>query len=325
MGRKRTKDHGLPQRVYLRSGTYWFVDYTGKWHKLGRSFREAMAAWAAIANDDSPTRTMDDLIDRYMKEIAPTKAPATYQDNQRQSKLLKAAFGKLRPATVTTRAVYQYMDIRGKKSQVRANLDLALLSHIFTKAIRWGVVDKNPCKGVERFTEKPRDRSVTDAEYLAFRSMAGEMIAAYMDFKLLSGLRQSDILKMRFDQLQDDGIHVKISKTGKRIVIKWSRDLTQAVNAIKRLRRRVGSMYLFSTRKGQPYTPSGFASIWQRRMKKAIDTGVLTERFTEHDLRAKTASDTDLTHAAELLAHGDTKITDRHYRQRKAAVVTPLK
>ncbi len=60
-------------------------------------------------------------------------------------------------------------------------------------------------------------------------------------------------------------------------------------------------------------------------MKKAIETGVLKERFTEHDLRAKTASDTDLTHAAELLAHGDTKITDRHYRQRKAAVVMPLK
>ncbi len=325
MGRKRKKDHGLPRRVYLRSGTYWFVDYTGKWHKLGRSFREAMTTWAAIADEDSPVRTMNDLIDRYMKEVAPTKAPATHHDNQKQAKLLKAAFGKLRPATITTRAVYQYMDIRGKKSQTRANRDLALLSHIFTKAIRWGVVDKNPCKGVERFKEKPRDRYITDDEYLAFRNIAGDTIAAYMDFKFLSGLRQSDILKMRLDQLRDEGIHVKISKTGKRIVIQWTDALRDAINAIKQLRRRVGSVYLFSTRKGQPYTPSGFASIWQRRMKKAIETGVLKERFTEHDLRAKTASDTDLTHAAELLAHGDAKITNRHYRQRKAAVVMPLK
>ena len=325
MGRRRTKDQGLPKRVYLRSGTYWYVDYLGKWHKLGRSFREAMIVWSTIAHEDSPVRTMNDLIDRYMKEVAPKKAEATYQDNQKQAKLLKAAFGKLRPVTITARTVYQYMDIRGKKSQTRANRDVALLSHMFTKAIRWGVVDKNPCKGVERFKEKPRERYITDDEYFVFRAIAGDMLAVYMDFKLLSGLRQRDILKMRLDQLHDEGIHVQVSKTGKRIIIQWTEALTDAVEAIKQLRRRVGSLYLFATRAGQPYTSSGFASIWQRRMRKALKDGVLTERFTEHDLRAKTASDTNLTHAAELLAHGDTMVTDRHYRQRKPAVVTPLK
>jgi len=59
-------------------------------------------------------------------------------------------------------------------------------------------------------------------------------------------------------------------------------------------------------------------------MDKAIKEGVLKEKFREHDLRAKTASDTDLDHAASLLSHSDSKTTKKHYR-RKAEIVEPLK
>jgi integrase len=83
-------------------------------------------------------------------------------------------------------------------------------------------------------------------------------------------------------------------------------------------------MQLFCTRRGQPYTVDGFNSIWQRKMKKALEQGILTERFTDHDIRAKTGSDTNEAHAVELLAHDDAKTTKRHYR-RKTPVVTPLK
>ena len=78
------------------------------------------------------------------------------------------------------------------------------------------------------------------------------------------------------------------------------------------------------TRRGQPYTVSGFNSIWQRKMKKALEKGVISERFTDHDIGAKTGSDTNEAHGVELLAHDDAKTTRRHYR-RKTAKVTPLK
>lgn len=59
-------------------------------------------------------------------------------------------------------------------------------------------------------------------------------------------------------------------------------------------------------------------------MTNAVKRGVLEEKFREHDLRAKTGSDTDLEHARSLLAHMDNKTTQRHYR-RKAEVVEPLR
>ena len=51
----------------------------------------------------------------------------------------------------------------------------------------------------------------------------------------------------------------------------------------------------------------------------------ITERFTEHDLRAKCASDAEsLGRAQQLLGHADSKITERVYR-RKPETVRPLR
>ena len=73
----------------------------------------------------------------------------------------------------------------------------------------------------------------------------------------------------------------------------------------------------------RPYTVSGFSSIWQRKMKSALVEGVLKERFTDHDLRRKTASDLDdLEHAKKLLGHANVGTAVKHYRV-KPEVVEP--
>ena len=133
-----------------------------------------------------------------------------------------------------------------------------------------------------------------------------EQIAAYMEFKYLTGLRKGDILNMKRDQIKPDGIHVQTSKTGKKVIIERTPALDASIARINKL-RKVISIYLFSTRTGGKYTVGGFSAIWQRKMVKALDKGIIAERFAEHDLRAKAASDTDLNHAASLLTHDDKK------------------
>ena len=50
----------------------------------------------------------------------------------------------------------------------------------------------------------------------------------------------------------------------------------------------------------------------------------ITDRFHEHDLRAKAASDSDtLEEASQRLSHSSTEITERVYR-RKPVKVLPL-
>ena len=65
--------------------------------------------------------------------------------------------------------------------------------------------------------------------------------------------------------------------------------------------------------------------MWQRFMARVIKETKVEDAFTEHDLRAKVASDaSSLEHARSLLAHADSRTTDRIYR-RKAEIVEPLK
>ena len=54
---------------------------------------------------------------------------------------------------------------------MRANREIALLSHVFTIAREWGLTEKtNPCAGVRRNKETPRDfyadSQIWDAVYI---------------------------------------------------------------------------------------------------------------------------------------------------------------
>ncbi len=58
-------------------------------------------------------------------------------------------------------------------------------------------------------------------------------------------------------------------------------------------------------------------------MAKALAETDLVNRFTEHDLRAKVASNEEsLERAKRLLGHADSRITERVYR-RKVEVIEP--
>jgi hypothetical protein len=77
------------------------------------------------------------------------------------------------------------------------------------------------------------------------------------------------MLKLRLDQhFTPDGIDLRISKSGKRMVYAWTADQEDALRRAKAIKRRIGSFCLFATRTGQPSSESGFDSIWQRYMRR---------------------------------------------------------
>ena len=187
----------------------------------------------------------------------------------------------------------------------------------------------------------PRDRLVEDWEIdeaLAIESSyRGVLIAnAYIRFKLMTGLRRGDILRLKLSNLKEDGIYVLLNKTklstGKRLIIEWDQegDMRALLDEILRIPpRRIGDAPLFVTRQGKPYIDNqgrcnAFDSLWQRFMDKVMVKTNITDRFQERDLRAKVASDSDsLIEASERLGHADTAITQRVYR-RKPVRIQPL-
>jgi integrase len=326
---RRKKDKHLPKRVYFKTGCYYFVDIQNKWHKLGKTLAEAMQTWSQMFEQRIfSNKTMSAVFDRYIQEVSTTKSESTYKNELSSFKYLRAFFGDMSPQDITPVDVYRHLDLRARISKVQANKELSLMSSVFASAIRWGIVSENICRDIKRFKEPTRDRYVQDEEFETFYNYADDLIKAFMLVSYLTGLRLGDVLNVKFGDLTEEGILIVANKTKKKSIIVWTDALRDAVDFAKKLKRPVRGFYLFCTRDGKPYSSDGFKAIWQRKMKKAHENGVLKERFMIKDLRAKAATDIEqnrgLEFAQALLGHSNASTTRRHYI-RKVQKVNPVR
>jgi integrase len=363
MPRKRSKENqGLPLRWRLTHGAYYYQVPPGLEHlwdnkktfRLGTKLHEAYQVWSTRLGHITEAKTINQLLDRYALEVIPKKAAASQISNQNQIQMLRKVFGSQPLLPFPPKLVYQYVDKRSVKKtdpdtgkvtggRIAAHREIELLSHAYTKAVEWGYIDRHPFKSEIRLTgEAPRDRYVEDWEIIEVLSLepfraSGSvlMIQAYLRIKLLTGMAQGDLLRLTEDNLKEDGIHNQRHKTksstGKRTIYEWSKELRNAVAEAKKTKTHKTSPYLFCNREGACYINEatgkapGWKSMWQRFMQRVIEETKVTEHFTEHDLRAKVASDAQsLEHARSLLSHADSRTTDKIYR-RKAERVSPLR
>lgn len=314
----------LPECVYFKNGAYYFVK-KNVWKRLSDDYAEAMALWATmiVPTSREDVMTMEQLFTRYQLEIIPKKAPRTQKDNLGEMRFLRAVFGHMPITAVTTADVVAYVEAREAKT--RANREIALLSHVFNKAILWGYTKFNPCSvpGI-RNTEEVRDRYVTDEEVDNFKKVCPEWLKVYVDLKLLTGLRQQNLLALKHEQLEEEVIHVEIMKRKKGEKKTRLRILrTPEVDAVlARLKTKSGNC--FQTISGTQYTSKGFNSTWTRAMEKFELNG--GKRFHEHDLRGKVATDIGDAHAVkQLLGHKKISQSEDYMKARASDVVAPAK
>lgn len=364
MGRKRTDSNnkGLPPRWRFTRNAYYYQVPPGnermwdgkKTFRLGKTLAEAHRMWAERVEVAKNVRTVGNLLDRYEKEIVPTKAKSTQSLNHIYIKNLRSVFGHFPLNDLEPQHIYQYVEKRRKKcvcddGKTRGGLpaarrEVAMFSDAYTKAVQWGYIKTHPFKGqIVLEGERPRERYIEDWELKEFFSLkpmsrrdSTLTIQAYTVIKLLTGLRTQDLLSLKTSQFTDEGIAVKPLKTrkssGKEITIEWSKTLREAVKYALEVRPVDISPYLFCKRNGEPFynegktdPTSGWKSCFKRYMERVIRETSLKEKFTDHDLRAKCASDMESTEAAQkLLAHTSVEMTKKAYR-RAPVKVAPAK
>lgn len=283
MGRKRVKDKGLPKRVYLRHGAFYFVDVGGKWLRLANE-DDTAGMHRALANlADAGAAKLSAVFDRYAAEVMPTKAAKTQRDQSKQLDILRRDFGGARVTDVKPSHIAGFLD--AYPSPVAANRIMALLSHIYKKAIRWGLCESNPCRGVERNPDKKRGVYVeSDAFWRAWND-APLRIRLAMELAYVTGQRQADILNLRWADCAEDGVRFCQGKTGTGIVLEWSEWLRDLLARCKDAQRDALGFYVLADARGQRLTSSGFQTAWQRFMRER------DERFQFRDIRKKSAND----------------------------------
>lgn len=342
----------LPKYWRLVKGTYYYrvpPHLRGQHHgkseiSLGQSLSDAYKKFAEIYQVDECITLMRELFDRYRMEVVLAHESQNTR-NYKNTALdrLRAVMGDNLVSIITPQDIYKYRDHIGRtRSKKQANQDLETLSHVFTKSIEWGVLSEHPMtnKKVVKFSLPGRDRYVEDWELQEWANVANPFLIAYIVLKGTTGLRQQDLLTIKKRDITDTELVSVNIKTGKKL--RFPLYIGDKPSTVKLALDAVAKHYkdkhpfllspwLFHTRKGECYydmeknRSRGFASVWQRSMKKALEKTKLEERFTEHDLRAKVGSDVESDiEAQKLLAHTDVATTKKHYR-RKGSIITPAK
>lgn len=306
--------------------------------------RKAFEFWASKISTSEKPYTLGALFTRYQTQVIPNKAKQTQKSNLQSMTRLRSVFDPDQPVVdFKSHQVFQYRDyVNLNLSAKRANLDLEVLSHMFSKAIEWGCEITHPSKSiVGKIPIDDRDRYVTDDELDCLLEVCNALLKVYIPLKMATGKDKSMLLRIKLSDITKDGLHfskrekTKGKKGGKASFLPFefegqSTGLKEIIDDIMIWRTRwlkVQCFYLFASSTGQPLVnedgeTSNFDSQWQRSMSKAIKDTELTERFQERDLRAKTASDVESAeHAAKLLQHHSTATTNRVYRRKPETVI----
>jgi integrase len=307
VGRRRKSNLDLPPRVYIKFGAYYFVHLDGKWQRLAKvgDEKEMRRCWAVLTDPDGGSNNTSALIDDYLVSYAKKhKAERTYTGNLNEAEYLKDFFGDMRPHEIMPRDVGHYLDLNREQRPVRANREKALLSHIFSWAMRhqvWGtMVTFNPCKGVHRNPETKRVRIVEDYEFAGVYRLANKNVQRIMDLVYRSLQRPSDLLKIgprnifsrKVNGADCKILKIKQSKRGNEVEIIVTPDIEQAIAPTT----NVIFPTFIHTEDGAAYTYTGIRSMFTRALEKYRSdvekkTGTKPPPFGIYDLKGKGATD----------------------------------
>ncbi|MHB9100693.1 MAG: tyrosine-type recombinase/integrase [Sulfuricella sp.] len=214
---RRTKG-GQPERVTL--GRY--PDLT-----IEQARRKAAEVNSAIAEGKNPADaaraakqelTLDDLHTEYMTRCAafnrrPDKPKANYR-------LYLSAWGKRKLSTIKHEEVDRlHKKIGRENGVVTANIALKLLHVMFNKAINeWRIWSgENPAHGIKKFPEQSRDRFLQSDElprfFQAVAEERNETIRDYVLISLLTGARRTNVLEMRWQDVNFERAEWRIGMT----------------------------------------------------------------------------------------------------------------
>jgi integrase len=248
-------------------------------------------------------------IEKYYAEHIKTKLKPTTQRDMRYmiDKYLLPFFGNAPLGGVSHLVVRSFHTALGSKHPYRANRVLALLSKFFSwvgpRTPGHPANTINPCKGIEKFREKKRDRLMSPEE---FRTLLSCKLPPVLRLLVLTGLRKSEALGLRWEylDLQKQLIQLPDSKTGGRIVYLDH----SAVELLQGLGVQ-SQGWVFPGQRGSKGHLIGLQKIWKKLLR---DAG-LSDDIRIHDLRHHYASlaarELPLPLVMSLLGHREVRTT----------------
>jgi integrase len=247
-------------------------------------------------DEEHKAETVAQFAERYLLQHAERhkKASSVYQDTRLLESIVVPTLGKVRVKDVT-RADVTRLHQKLADTPVHANRVLALLSKMFELAERWDVrpAASNPCRHVQRYKEKSRERFLSTAELarlaevlhaVEFENIEHPSVVPAIRLLILTGARRGEVLGLRCDDINWDGQRLDLSdsKTGKKS-IPLNAAALEVLHKLAEARDASNPYVLPGRVPGKPLV--GLPHAWGRIRKRAELDGLRL-----HDLRHSYAS-----------------------------------
>lgn len=315
--------------VKTPSGTWKALIRKRGWPTTSKTFRTKRDAedWARRTEDEmvrgvyidrtsAERLTFGKALDRYLSEVTPTKKPSTQAQEKKKAGPLRDYFGVYSLAAISPDLIARYRDERlatprtvrdgqkriqkpgaGTLSPNTVRLELALMSHLYTTAIReWqlGLV-RNPVANVRKPSPGDgRDRRLSEDEERELRAKinahSNPMLGWIFTIAIETGMRSGEIAGLHLNQvdLKRRVVRLAVTKNDSARTVPLTQAATKAfTEALANPTRPKGCQLVFFGEPGRDgkRRPYVFHQVW-REIKLALGLGDL--RF--HDLRHEAVS-----------------------------------
>jgi len=149
--------------------------------------------------------TLGEMFSMYMERHS-KRHKKTWEDDEKDIPRFTSHWFRRKLSAITKQDVQALHEKIGEENGLyQANRLLARLCILYNKALEWGWEGVNPAQGVKKFKEKSRDRFLHPDELPRFFESldleSNDTIRDYIYVSLFTGVRQSNVLTMRWEDI----------------------------------------------------------------------------------------------------------------------------
>ena len=310
--------------IYLR-GENWYIDFVFK----GQRVRESIGASRKGAEKVISKKKAEIAENKFLdvrKELEPVKfhdfakeyvawakvnrKPSSHVRRLSLLRQLDKEFGTKTLQEITTWQIEKWKAKRKEKIKpASVNRELAVLKHVYTKAIEWGKVKESPARKVKLFKgEVNRVRYLLPEEIRKLLSNCSDILKPSVTVALHAGARLGEVLGLVWGQvsIEQGFITLLDTKNGDRRDIPMNETVKALLKGMERK-----EPYVFGGEKN--VSP---LQVW-RPFQEALEKSEITD-FRFHDCRHTFASNlimqegVELNDVRELLGHKSMSMTMRY-------------
>lgn len=233
----------LPAYIYDKKGVLYFQrrGYPTTRIDSEPGTKEFALEYASILNGARFTpktvaRNFDDLVKDYLRsERYRSLAPRTARDYEKVLRWVQAKLGPLPVSGIQRKDVIRAKEANAETTRF-ANYIVQVLRILLEHSIDIGWREDNPAKGVPLLKSKRPPRETWPLNLIAaYRAEANGLALLIFELCLGTGQRIGDVLKMRWSDIDGDGIGVKQGKTGSALWIPFTPRLREVLSATPRI------------------------------------------------------------------------------------------